>query len=69
MLDITRNREYLATRYHGSVYLSLNPMNQLVLSVLEVAPYPPGGLNPDRVQIASLKEPSPYTLCFPENWD
>lgn len=48
--------------------LSLNLTNQLVLSILEVAQYPAGGLNSDKVQIVSLKEPSPYKLHFPESW-
>lgn len=41
---------------------------QLVLSILEMAPYPTGGLNNVDIQIASLKQPSPYALHFPESW-
>lgn len=43
---------------------SLAPTTQFVASMLEMAPYTTDGLHPDRVQLASLKEPSPYKLNF-----
>ena len=46
---------------------SLNLTTQLVVSMLETAQHPTDGLNPDKVEIASLKEPSPYALHFLES--
>lgn len=48
-----------STSFHASVCLSVNPA-QLVLSTLEMAPCPTGGLCNARVQVASLKKATTF---------